>query len=98
MRHDLAIEIYSGRRWHPRRDREGSATAQKDTHDSCIARFNKLDAEIAEPNNAAPALPVAGGELEFVRDRYEVIVRQKYDLAMAFADFFCKSDPDSDSD
>lgn len=56
--------------------------ALRNRHDLCIAEFDKLDAEIAEPYNAAPAFPVSGGDLEFVRDRYEDLVGQHNDLVM----------------
>lgn len=67
-------------------------------HDFCIAGLDKLDAEIAEPYNGAPALPVTGGDLQFVRDRYEVFVRPQTYLVMAVADFLYKSDPEADRD
>lgn len=61
----------------------------RDTHDACIAEFNRLDSDIAEPYNSPPALYVAGDDLEFVRGRYEVLVRQEVDVSMATAYFFC---------
>lgn len=38
----------------------------RQTHGKCAAAFDKLDAEIAEPNHFATALPVKDGELAFV--------------------------------
>lgn len=75
-----------------------SVEALRNRHDLYIADFDKLDSEISEPYNAAPALPVSGGELYFVRDRYEALFRQQADFAMAVVNFVCKSDPDADSD
>ena len=43
-------------------------------------------------------MPVEGGDLERVRVRYEALVRQQTDLAMAVGDFVYKKDPDADSD
>ena len=48
-----------------------SANASRNKHDLCMAEFDNLDAEIAAPYHAAPALPVASGKLDFVHDRYE---------------------------
>lgn len=64
-----------------------SVNALRNRHDLCIAEFVKLEAEIAYSYNAVPALPVDGGDLEFVRDRYEALVRQKTYLAMAVEGF-----------
>lgn len=62
-----------------------SAGELRDAHDAAIPDFYKLGAEIAETHTSEPALPVSGGDLDFVRERYETRVRNQADLTMAFA-------------
>lgn len=92
---DKFIEDDEGSLEKTERDRAGE---MRDTQDDCTAEFDRLDAEIAELYHFETALSFKGGELDFVRDRYEVLVRKQEDLIMAVADFVCKVESDADSD
>lgn len=76
----------------------GGAGEFQGGQDAAIADLDRLDAGIAEPYTSMPALPVSGGDLELLRERYGTLFRKKANLTMTGADFVCKSVPGVDSD
>ena len=67
-------------------------------HDACSRAFDNLDTALALTYNKAPKLPPNNTDLDFVRQRYEILVRDNDDLSAATMDYVCKDDPDADSD
>ena len=57
-----------------------------------------MDAVIALSYNKAPKLPPNNVDLDFIRERYDELVREHDDLAADTMDFTCKEGPDADSD
>ena len=67
-------------------------------HDACSLAFDNLDTALALIYNKAPKLPPNNTDLDFIRQKYEVLVRDHDDFSAATMDYVCKDDPDADSD
>ena len=67
-------------------------------HDACSHAFDKLDVAIALPYSTAPKLPPHNPDLDFIRTRYDALVREHEDSVAATMDYVSKADPEDDSD